>query len=907
MGGEFDGLKIAQEHIAREARERTGKLDLAGLDLEEIPKEIAGLTHLRELDVGWREEEDGDVNFNRRLTSLAPLEGLVALQSLDCRFTQIADLAPLAGLVALQWLDCSSTQVADLAPLAGLVALQSLACSVTKVADLAPLEGLVALQSLRCSSTKVADLAPVVGLPALADVDANYCHLATLPRAWIESAPLATLCLYRTRDPDIPSGVLSAQYDENCLPALRAYFAESGPGDPRLQDVKLMVLGNGRVGKTQLCNRLLGRAYEAHSRSTHGVTVDRLSLPRGEGKQPIPLHIWDFGGQDIYHGTHALFLRDHAIFALVWARDFEAPSDDRGDERFGNRPLRYWADYVKHASGDGRAVIAVQTRCDSARDEAPLPIPEADLRETFDHFTRVEVSAFKPRGISAFREKLAEAAEYALEHEGAPKIPAAWARVKAALEAWLVQDGARPKAMRLHRTLTTEEFAALCREQGVKSEPKHLLQYLHRSGVVFYQPGLLQDRIVLDQAWALEAIYAVFDRDSGAWLRLQRQRGRFTPSDLAGAAWADRSASERALFLDMMSSCGVCFRLRTSPGDDEEEDVYIAPEALPERPRVAMEIESRWGQHEPDARVSYRHAFLHDGLMRAIIAEIGGLAGVHAIYWRDGLCFYDSDTRAHALIELRLDESWSGEIVAEAKGERAGDLLARACETIESAQQRLGLEGERVGEAPSMPRGPKDEAKLNPGRDPKAAPRFYVSYAWADDADPERDKEVDDLCEAATTKGQPIFRDKEQIKLGDRISEFMAALAKADRIFIVLSEKYFRSEACMTELVKSWLRCGGDEAEFRGRTRIFARKDAKFRKPEEQQAILDHWSAEADRRRAAAIGPRYTRVGNKGFENLRMVEKIALHLADVLETIADELLTKDFAEFLRWGFDEPGA
>jgi internalin A len=29
------------------------------------------------------------------------------------------------------------------------------------------------------------------------------------------------------------------------------------------------------------------------------------------------LQIWDFGGQDIYHGTHALFMRTRAVFPLV--------------------------------------------------------------------------------------------------------------------------------------------------------------------------------------------------------------------------------------------------------------------------------------------------------------------------------------------------------------------------------------------------------------------------------------------------------------------------------------------------------------------------------------------------------------------------------------------------------------
>src|SRR6202041_1829678 len=50
-GGEFDGWAIARRRIAKEARERTGKLDLVGLGLGELPPEVTGLTHLRELDL----------------------------------------------------------------------------------------------------------------------------------------------------------------------------------------------------------------------------------------------------------------------------------------------------------------------------------------------------------------------------------------------------------------------------------------------------------------------------------------------------------------------------------------------------------------------------------------------------------------------------------------------------------------------------------------------------------------------------------------------------------------------------------------------------------------------------------------------------------------------------------------
>ena len=121
-----------------------------------------------------------------------------------------------------------------------------------------------------------------------------------------------------------------------------------------------MVLGNGRVGKTQLCRNLAGEKFEPESQSTHGVTVETVELSRGKGKTPIPLHIWDFGGQDIYHGTHALFLRDHAIFALVWGSAFETRDPAAPGVLFGHRPLRYWVDYISHLGGKNQAVVIVR-------------------------------------------------------------------------------------------------------------------------------------------------------------------------------------------------------------------------------------------------------------------------------------------------------------------------------------------------------------------------------------------------------------------------------------------------------------------------------------------------------------------------------------------------------------------
>jgi internalin A len=202
MAEEFEGLSIALGRIAREARERTGFLDLGQLGLTELPTELLALTDLRRLGLGagilgeageWCEAVS-DIAPNRldtqlrclahlpnlaalsvrgaALTTLAGLAGLNRLQQLDCSETQIDDLSPVAELRGLKSFNCWGTPVRDLSPLAALNGLQKLQCSHTQVTNLAPLVELRELQGLYCTGTKVSDLKPLAGLHELKEL---YC------------------------------------------------------------------------------------------------------------------------------------------------------------------------------------------------------------------------------------------------------------------------------------------------------------------------------------------------------------------------------------------------------------------------------------------------------------------------------------------------------------------------------------------------------------------------------------------------------------------------------------------------------------------------------------------------------------------------------------------------------------
>ena len=112
--------------------------------------------------------------------------------------------------------------------------------------------------------------------------------------------------------------------------------------------------------------------------------------------------------------------------------------------------------------------------------------------------------------------------------------------VKRNLEALRDQDAELPVAQRKYRTVTQEFFRQLCAKAGGVSSPKHLLDYLHHAGIVFHRPGLFDDCIVLDQGWALEAVYAVFQRQK-CYRQLRQLKGRFNRTLLEALVWQSYS------------------------------------------------------------------------------------------------------------------------------------------------------------------------------------------------------------------------------------------------------------------------------------------------------------------------------------------------------------------------------
>jgi internalin A len=892
------------------------------------------------------------------ISDISPLKGLYGLQSLDCSRTAINDLSPLKKLRALQSLDCSRTFVEDIAPLSGLHALQSFTCRRTEVSDLSPLAQLFGLQLLNCSRTKVGEVSPLRKLHALRTLDLAWTKVSDLSHL-TELYALQVLSCYEIRAgklpeslvslpslnwfsfsspciDDIPHEVQSRSHTSNCLDGLRAHLRDLAGGTETVPDVKVLVLGNGLTGKTQICRRLRGESFEQHPDSTHGIRVTSatISVPRATSKsrqlhraeahahdtdvEQTPVHIWDFGGQDLYHGTHALFMCTRSLFLLVWTQESEnALEYEHKGITFRNYPMSYWLSYVRHTSGAFSPLLIVQNKCDSVGDEAPAP-PKSVQQFAFRRLLRY--SAKNNRGRKALEEALRQAILWLRETTGQARIGKGRSAVKRKLEALRDEDAQLETKQRKHRTITQEFFRDLCSRAGGVSSPELLLEYLHNAGIVFYQKGIFDNQILLDQDSALEAVYAVFHRER-CYRQLRQLQGRFWRSLLEELVWGDYGVEEQQLFLSLMVSCGVCFVL--SPGDrkGEMEAVYIAPDLLPGREAIADAIDEKWGGPESRPDIVFELPMLHHGVMRAIISKVGQTAGGSALYWKYGACIHEKQTRSVAIIEQKLlnrPKTWSGSITISTTGRRAAELLRSLRELVRGVIEQCGCQdwsikeaseglgdrlGAQFGEAGSAEDGPVGMLRVQKPAPPSttsAKKTYFVSYARSN----ESMAIVERLSQDAKRRGIDIVRDTTGVGIGDSISAFMHELGAGDRVIVILSERYLKSPYCMTELVDVWRNCKEEEKEFRKRIKVYVDKNVNIKTPQDRMKWAEFWELQYKALEAEVRKKGLRLLAEADFRHYNLMRQFANRVGDILFLINDTLQPTDLEELVKYGFDD---
>ena len=156
------------------------------------------------------------------------------------------------------------------------------------------------------------------------------------------------------------------------------------------------------------------------------------------------------------------------------------------------------------------------------------------------------------------------------------------------------------------RYLDYDQYAEMCRDVGMgQGEDESLAFFLHEIGAVFYDPDHFGPRLIVDQQWAIEAVYSLLDRTAGtyAMLQLAAQHG-LTIDMLRAHAWQQFTVDEHRLLVEFMTSCEICFEF--------SEGRYYVPQLLADDMPTWMK--NQWLQR-PTHVLRIDYPYLH----RAII------------------------------------------------------------------------------------------------------------------------------------------------------------------------------------------------------------------------------------------------------------------------------------------------
>jgi Leucine-rich repeat (LRR) protein len=353
-------------------------LDLSRNQLTALPESLGNLTQLQWLSL-----------FDNQLTALPESSGkLVRLQSLNLSSNKLTALPEsLGNLVRLQLLDLSCNQLMALPEwLGALVQLEDLAVFGNQLRQLP--NSVSQLSRLRTISiaanqftsfpsciTSIKELTALYATHNLIQMlPETICNLEKLEalslggnQVWLydgrsyilggktpgnrlESIPVSLAQLERLANLNLDDNPLNpelaAAYKQG-LDAVKAYLHAKAAAQITLNEAKLILVGEGEVGKSCLMDALQGAPWREHD-TTHGIEIKLFQVPklsfRAEREisdsqerdfsspnasrlvemtraertgETITLNGWDFGGQRVYRPTHQLFFSSPAIYLVV--------------------------------------------------------------------------------------------------------------------------------------------------------------------------------------------------------------------------------------------------------------------------------------------------------------------------------------------------------------------------------------------------------------------------------------------------------------------------------------------------------------------------------------------------------------------------------------------------------------
>lgn len=560
------------------------------------------------------------------------LNGNPALERLYIRNSKISRILLSRPLPRLHILIADGTLIDDAQFLSCMPALEALSLDNTPLTNLDSIIFSSNLNFLYLSTTKIHRIpAGIQNLKKLLSLGLNDLTLKELPDwlpDWLSEHGSAELFLNGTTVEGLDTSIFSRPW-----PIVRQWLIErknTEDGKP-LNELKVVFLGDGGAGKSYTIARLLADGEQPQrfdGNSTPGIVITDKQYRIGD--RDVQIHFWDFGGQEILHSMHRMFLTDRTLYVvLLNVRD--GTQDDRA---------RYWLHNIKSFAGSAPVLVVL-----NQMDENPnASINENDLQAMAPGMTEtVKMSAlkFSPEEFNAtftaalLRQigRMSETLDFF--------FPAAWTRVKQSL-----------RTMEEHY-IHGDRYNALCQACGVAEEGelrKGLLKWFNDLGVSFcYGDARLEDYVILRPDWLTNAIYILlFNKlanvrngivpldDIYRILRLESGDGQNVRSVLTGVTY---NRDEVSYVLEVVRKFRLSFQLN-------ENEVFIP--MLCDRNSLPIAAEYENDPNALEFRMEYD--YLPNNVLHRLMVELRGHLDTSQV-WLTGARFFQESTGLSAVVK----------------------------------------------------------------------------------------------------------------------------------------------------------------------------------------------------------------------------------------------------------------
>jgi len=513
---------------------------------------------------------------------------------------QIIDINIFKELKYLNSLHLYDAKILDITVLRNFKNLKTLVLGNNNISDISVFFELVNVEVVSIFDNNVIDLTPIKHLKYLEALDLRGNPIKVLPE-WIIDF---NMDIHYTNDYkqkgillyDNPLESPPIEIVKQGKEAIKNYFENlKNDEEVELFEAKMLLVGDGWVGKTCVLNRLLYNTFEEVN-STEGIDIHKWNIETHKTTE-FKVNVWDFGGQEIYHNTHQFFLTKRSLYIFVW----EARRDAVYRMAFG-----FWLNTIKMLSADS-PIIMVQNKTD----ERKMEIDEFDTRRAFPNIVAfLNVSAKTGEGFDELRHLIADTISK-LPHIG-NKLPLKWLQIRQHLENL-------PQLAIAKNTIDYTEYKDICFDNNTDPEKSAFLaRYYHDLGVFlhFHDNAILKLLVFLNPEWATEAVYRVLDDRT-----LQENKGKFDFLEFS-RIWHDYPETQYIQLIELMQRFELCFQIPHS-------QTYIIPELI-----RANRPEFVW-DYSGNLRFQYQYKFMPAGVLTRFIVLAHHLIDSN-LYWKSG-------------------------------------------------------------------------------------------------------------------------------------------------------------------------------------------------------------------------------------------------------------------------------